>query len=144
MATAYETDVVTWANEQARLIRAGRFDLLDIENIAEEIEDVGKSEKRELANCMAILLAHLLKWKFQPERRGASWERTIKHQRERLALRIERTPGLQSCLVDNGWWKDAWLDGIDKAQTETGLNIEVPDECPWTKDEILSEGWTPE
>ena len=78
MTTAYEKDIVAWANEQAGFIRAGRFDLLDLENIAEEIEDVGKSEKRELASRIAVLLSHLLKWQFQSGRRGASWQRTIK------------------------------------------------------------------
>ena len=73
MSVAYEKDIVAWANEQASFIRAGRFDLLDLENIAEEIEDVGKSEQRELESRMAVLLAHLLKWEFQPERRGVSW-----------------------------------------------------------------------
>ena len=143
MAATYESDVVAWANEQARLIRAGRFDLLDIENIAEEIEDVGKSEKRELANRMAILLAHLLKWKVQPERRGTSWRNTINNQRERISRRVEKTPGLQSCLVDNEWWKDAWLDAIDMAIKETNLEIDMPNECPWARDEILGD-WMPE
>lgn len=69
----YETDVIAWANEQAAFIRAGRFDMLDLEHLADEIEDVGKSERRELRNRMAVLLTHLLKWKFQPERRGSSW-----------------------------------------------------------------------
>jgi len=70
---SYETDIVAWANEQAQLVRAGRFELLDLEHIAEEIEDVGKSEQRELASRMTILLAHLLKWQFQPEQQGRSW-----------------------------------------------------------------------
>ena len=61
-ATRYDKDVLVWSQEQARLLRAGRFDELDIEHVADEIEDVGKSEKRELANRMAVLLAHLLKW----------------------------------------------------------------------------------
>ena len=74
MCITYDQDVVSWSIEQARLLRAGRFDLLDIQHIAEEIEDVGKSEQRELANRMAILLAHLLKWQYQPDRRGASWQ----------------------------------------------------------------------
>ena len=65
-------------NEQASFIRAGRFDLLDIEHLAEEIEDVGKSEQRELENRMAVLLAHLLKWQFQPTHRGASWQKRLK------------------------------------------------------------------
>ena len=78
---AYDKDINAWAQEQARLLRAGRFEMLDIEHIAGEIEDVGKSEQRELASRMAVLLAHLLKWQYQPERRGASWEKTIKAQR---------------------------------------------------------------
>jgi hypothetical protein len=81
-------------------LRAHRFDALDIEHIAEEIEDVGKSEQREHANRMAVLLAHLLKWQRQPEARGSSWEATIRHQRERVARRLERTPSLKSRLND--------------------------------------------
>lgn len=73
MKTSYEADVVAWANEQAALLRAGRFDQLDLANIAEEIEDVGKSEKRELASRISVLLAHLLKWKYQPNLRSSSY-----------------------------------------------------------------------
>lgn len=79
---SYDADVVAWANEQARLIRAGRLDQLDLEHIAEEIEDVGKSEQRELASRMAVLIAHLIKWQYQPERPSNSWRRTIKEQRK--------------------------------------------------------------
>ena len=64
-------------NEQAALFRAGRFGLLELEHVAEEIEDVGESERRELTNRLAVLLAHLLNWQFQPGRRYTSWERTI-------------------------------------------------------------------
>ena len=64
----YETDVLAWSNEQARLLRTGQFGLLDLEHIAEEIEDVGKSEQRELASRLAVLMAHLLQWHSQPER----------------------------------------------------------------------------
>ena len=86
----YEADIMAWAQEQARLLRARRFDALDIEHLAEEIEDVGKSEQRELENRMAVLLAHLLKWQHQPARRGSSWA-TIRHQRQRIGRRLERT-----------------------------------------------------
>lgn len=68
MGTPYEKDVVAWAWEQAALLRAGKLAAIDIEHIAEEIEDVGKSEQRELASRVTVVLAHLLKWKFQPER----------------------------------------------------------------------------
>ena len=75
--TQYEKDVILWSQEQARALRERDFSKLDIEHLADEIEDVGKSEKRELANRMAVLLAHLLKWRWQPEKRSASWRRTI-------------------------------------------------------------------
>lgn len=97
MPVGYDQDVVAWAAEQARLIREGRFDQLDIEHIADEIEDVGKSEQRELASRMAILLAHLLKWQVRPALRGASWDRMIREQRKQVLRRLKRTPSLRPC-----------------------------------------------
>lgn len=142
--TRYDDDVVAWASEQARLLRAGRFDLLDIEHLADEIEDVGKSEQRELASRMAVLLAHLLKWQYQPERQGSSWQRTITDQRARLDRRLKKTPSLQSCLSDNDWWQDAWADAVDLAARETGIDAaRLPDACPWSQAEILSQDWLP-
>lgn len=144
MATSYETDVVAWANEQAGFVRAGRFDLLDLEHIAEEIEDVGKSEQRELANRMAVLLAHLLKWQFQPERQCNSWRKTIGEQRKRVLLRLEKTPSLQGCLNDADWWGDAWADARTMAEKETGIAFDqYPDGCPWSTAEVLDETWLP-
>lgn len=139
----YEQDVIAWANEQARLLRARRFDLLDLEHIAEEIEDVGKSQQRELANRMAVLLCHLLKWQFQPEYQGASWSNTIREQRKSLHRRIEATPSLKSSLHDNDWWADAWLDARTAANKETGIGFDqFPDTCPWSQDEVLGD-WLP-
>ena len=141
----YDEDIIAWAREQARQLRAGRFDLLDIEHLAEEIEDVGRSEQRELASRMAVLLAHLLKWQYQPERRGASWQVTISGQRERIRRRLEKTPSLQAVLSDPDWWADAWLDARIEAAKETGVEIQLfPAVCPWTVDQILGEGWLPE
>ena len=75
MTNLYEQDIVAWASQQSSLLRAGYFADLDLEHLMEEIDDVGRSERRELASRMAVLLAHLLKWAYQPERRGASWQR---------------------------------------------------------------------
>ena len=142
---SYESDIIAWANEQAGLLRAGRFDLLDIAHIAEEIEDVGKSEQRELANRMAILLSHLLKWRYQPERRGASWESTIREQRRALARRLRKTPSLKSCLDDPDWWSDAWLDARTLTTRETGIAFDrFPSDCPWTSAEVLEDHWPSE
>lgn len=144
MTARYEQDIVAWANEQARLIRAGRFELLDLEHIAEEIEDVGKSEQRELANRMAVLLAHLLKWQYQPERRGSSWSRTIKEQRRGIMNRLDETPSLKSKLHDLKWWDGVWADALAQATEETGVDS-LPSVCPWVvQGEVLNPEWLPE
>ncbi len=101
--TEYQKDVIQWAYEQAHFIRSGQFDLLDRENLADEIEDVAKSEQRELASRMTVLLAHLLKWKYQPERQGNSWRLTIKVQRREIAKRLKNTPSLKPMLSDPEW-----------------------------------------
>ncbi len=140
----YETDIVAWANQQAWLVRNKKFDLLDLEHIAEEIEDVGKSEQRELANRMAVLLQHLLKWQYQPARQGTSWRLTIKHQREKVKRRLKNTPSLKQCLQDEDWWADAWNDALDETEKETGIAIEkMPENCPWTIEQILADDWFP-
>ena len=142
--TSYDSDIAAWSDEQARLIRAGRFDLLDLEHLADEIEDVGKSERRELASRLAVLLAHLLKWQHQPERRGASWEATIRHQRDRLRRRLDKAPSLRPLLVDPDWIADAWDDAIEQASAENGAGVDTfPDNCPWSPVDVLQEGWTP-
>jgi len=139
---SYETDVIAWANRQAALLRAGRFSELDIANIAEEIEDVGKSEERELASRMAVLLMHLLKWQYQSERQSRSWLRTIKEQRKRVILRVKRTPSLQSIIEDSDWVAEVWADAVAKAVEETGLDV-FPDECRWKMEDVLREDWLP-
>jgi len=139
-----ENDLVAWAHEQANLLRARRFDLLDIAHLAEEIDDVGKSEQRELANRMAVLLVHLLKWQYQAARRGTSWESTIREQRRVLVRRLQKTPSLRTCLEDSDWWEDAWLDARTEATKETGIGFDrFPPVCPWTASNILDDRWTP-
>ena len=141
---AYGKDVNAWANEQARLLRAGRFDLLDIEHIAAELEDVGKSEQRELASRMAVLMAHLLKWQHQPDRRGASWEKTIKAQRKEIRYALDESPSLVPKLEEPRWLDMVWSRAVAQAVNETGLDC-FPPECPWSiQDEVLVETWQPE
>ncbi len=142
MTTRYETDIVAWANEQASFIRNGQFDMLDLEHLAQEIEDVGKSEQRELASRMAVLLMHLLKWQFQPERHSASWQRTIKEQRRGIAIALRETPSLKTALNHPDWQEKAWTDAVSQAAKETGL-ANFPDACPWSMQDVLTEGWLP-
>lgn len=144
MTTSYETDVVEWAKEQANLIRAGRFDLLDLDHIAEEIEDVGKSEKRELASRMVVLLAHLLKWKFQPQLQCKSWQRTIAVQRKDIHYALDEAPSLRASLADEKWLDLVWSKSVVAASNETGLD-DFPGACPWAMEaEILNEDWLPD
>ena len=141
---AYDKDINAWAQEQARLLRAGRFEMLDIEHIAGEIEDVGKSEQRELASRMAVLLAHLLKWQYQPERRGASWEKTIKAQRKEIAYALGESPSLAPKLQEPRWLDMVWARAVAQAVGETGLDC-FPEECPWAiQGEVLAQSWLPE
>ena len=145
MNIAYEKDIVAWANEQAGFIRARRFDLLDLENIAEEIEDVGKSEQRELESRMAVLFTHLLKWRYQPERRGASWQKTIKIQRKSILIRLKKTPSLVASINNADWQESAWDDGVVMAAKETGMGVDIfPEYIPWDINQVLKEGWLPE
>jgi Domain of unknown function DUF29 len=144
MGTPYETDIVTWATEQAALLRSGQLSAIDIENVAEEIEAMGRSERRELSSRMKVLLAHLLKWKYQPGRRSESWSNTIREQRDMLNLLIEDSPSLKSTLNDQERMVKIWNMATASAAGETGLSIEIfPETCPWTTTDILTDGWLP-
>ena len=95
---SYESDFYGWTQEQAALLRAGRLADLDIENLIEEVETMGRSEKRELESRLTILLLHLLKWKYQEVRRGRSWELSIIEQRLKFDQILEENPGLKPKL----------------------------------------------
>ncbi len=140
----YETDVIAWANEQAAFIRSGRFDLLDLEHIADEIEDVGKSEQREFENRMAVLLAHLIKWRYQPSHRGKSWERTIKDQRNMIMRRLSKTPSLKPDLENAEFWAESWADAARIAENETGILNVFPESCQWDFDQVMNPEFWPE
>lgn len=141
---SYEKDVAGWSFEQASLIRQGKLDLLDLEHIADEIEDVGKSEQRELVNRMALLISHLLKWEFQPERRGSSWEKTIKAQRKEISYSLDESPSLRGKLDESKWVDMVWSKAVAKAVSETELDC-FPEECLWSfESEILNHDWFPD
>ena len=142
--TAYDKDVILWSEEQASLLRSGRFSELDIEHLADEIEDVGKSEKRELVSRMAVLMAHLLKWSRQPAKRSNSWRAKINDQRKRVALAIKATPSLKTVMRDPDWREDMWLDARAQARQETGLEEEdLPEACPWTMEQAADADFWP-
>ena len=142
-ACAYERDFYGWANEQAALLRAGRLTEADIANIAEEIESLGRGEKRELVNRLAVLLAHLLKWQFQPELRGRSWRLTVEEQRNKLTDHLEENPSLRP-VVDQAIGR-AYRDALVEVQKETRLKRQdLPAACPYTPEKIFDPAFLPE
>ncbi|MDZ5649798.1 DUF29 domain-containing protein [Nitrospirillum sp. BR 11828] len=139
----YEQDFYAWANEQAALLRSGQVSAADIEHIAEEIESMGKAEKRELANRLVVLLLHLLKWQYQPVRRGSSWEATIRVQRRDLAVHLQDNPSLKAKLPEA--IQQAYGNALIMAADETGLpEATFPAECPWPFEQIMDAGFWPE
>jgi hypothetical protein len=138
MSDLYERDFHAWANQQAELLRAGRLNDADIVHIAEEIETMGRSEKRELVNRLNILLLHLLKWRYQSEPRGRSWEVSIANTRDELADHLDDNPSLRSRLPEA--MATAYRRARRTAGIETGLPDTVfPAESPWTFDQAMQD-----
>jgi len=138
----YQTDFQRWVEEQAALLKASRLDRLDIGHLIEELESMGARDRRELINRLAVLLAHLLKWAYQPERRCTSWRLTINEQRRQLALILEDSPSLNARMPE--FLIRAYRNGQRAALDETGfLQSPFPAECPYTLEQILDEQFWP-
>ncbi|SDX81507.1 protein of unknown function DUF29 [Allochromatium warmingii] len=150
LATLYDTDYSTWAQRNAELLRARRFEELDIEHLLEELSDMGKSDRRELESRLLILLAHLLKWEYHyhnlaerwREFEGRSWRSTIMEQRQRLAILLRKSPGLKSIL--NEAVAQAYSDALELASDETGLpRSTFPPDCPYSIEHLLDKTYFP-
>jgi len=140
-STTHETDFYAWTNEQVQLLKTGQLNQIDWQNIAEEIEDMGRSEKRQLESRLEVLIMHLLKWQFQPNLRSRSWQLTIKEQRLRLEKILQKNPSLQSNLTEA--IEEVYPLATLSAERETGLSL-FPEICPYTLTEILSLEFLPE
>lgn len=121
MADLYDADTYTWAIRQADALRRRSANELDWDNIAEEIESVGKTEAKELESRLTVLLAHLLKWRRQSDRRSASWEVTIAEQRRKIRRHLEQNPGLKSRQSE--LFTEAYTSARAEAMLETGLPL---------------------
>ena len=139
----YDKDFYGWTQEQAALLRAGRLNDLDIDNLIEEVETMGRSEKRELESRLTVLLLHLLKWKYQDVRRGRSWELSIKEQRMQFIKTLNENPGLKPLLDEI--LKDSYEFAIIQASRETKISTSVfPETCPWSLAQITDKLFFPE
>ena len=138
----YQTDYYGWTIEQAELLKTGHWQEIDIENLIEEVEAMGRSEKRALESRLSVLITHLLKWQYQPVRRGKSWELTIKEQRLRIVKILRDNPSLkreiEACFLDT------YPFAVIQAVKETGIDENVfPTVCEWTLEQALNADFLP-
>lgn len=139
----YDKDFYAWSLHNAALIREGKLSEVDLKHVAEEIEDMGKGNKRELVSRLIVLLAHLLKWNFQSERKGKSWKFTIKEQRVRIESLLRKNPSLSHEIEEQ--IEEAYEVALLVAEKETDLNEETfPNTCPFSLEEILNKDFFPE
>lgn len=141
--TLYEKDFYLWLTETASLLRDGRFSELDLLNLIEEIETLGRSEKRAVESNLVVLLIHLLKWKYQVNKQSNSWRYTIEEHRDRLHSYLSDSPSLQPYLL--GVFAECYQRGRRLAAAETGLKIDTfPTKLPFTPEEALNVDYLPD
>lgn len=138
----YESDFYAWTVEQAKFLQNGDWDNLDIPNLVEEIESLGRQEQSQLESRLEVLIGHLLKWEFQPSKRSKSWFFTIREQRRKIIRLIQKNPSLQPYLPKA--LTEIYPDALDLALRETSLKEEnFPQECPYSLEEILNAEFFP-
>ncbi len=138
----YETDFYAWTQEQAKFLQDRKWDFLDIANLVEEIESLGKQQRQELRNRLGVLLGHLLKWEFQPESRSKSWIATIREQRCQVSDLLAESPSLKPYLPEG--LEKAYQYGLALAVRETSLDYEdFPPECPYNLEQVLDAEFFP-
>jgi len=151
LASEYERDFDSWIQQHITLLKQGRVNEIDVEHLIEELEDMGKSNRRELSNRFVPLIAHLLKWQYQYKQlqdrwgsfTGGSWKGTITEQRTKIAKIFKQNPSLKSNLQDV--IQEAYPDALEITVDETGLSESTfPDSCPYTVEQLLDKKFYPE
>ena len=135
LSDLYETDFYAWTLEQAKLLKEESFENLDITHLLEEIESLGKQQRQELRNRLGVLIGHLLKWDYQPEKRSKSWRATIREQRREILRLLKENPSLKPYVTEAIAY--AHESGLDLVVKETPLDYgELPDTCPYTSEQL--------
>jgi len=138
----YDADFFAWTQRTAALLRARRFDEVDVEHAAEEIDSMGRRDVRELNGRLQVVLVHLLKWQLQPQNRTASWQRTLLTQRSKIHVLLKDSPSLQARLPDD--LRGNYEHAVKEAALETGLRADgFASQCPFTVAQILDENFLP-
>ncbi|MCL1472691.1 DUF29 domain-containing protein [Argonema antarcticum] len=141
--TLYEKDYLQWIQTTLEKIRSGDYVNVDWENLIEEIEDMGRSERKSLKSNLIVVFLHLLKWQFQPEMRSGSWEGSIIEHRRRIRESIDDSPSLQNYL--ESIFPECYLQAVKQAKAETRLPLETfPQLCPYDLEQVVSDEFLPE
>lgn len=140
----YDTDIALWSTRQADALRRRASNEIDWENVAEEIESLSRSDKREIRNRLAVICEHLLKWQFQPDARSNSWRRSVSDARDAIADIIEDSPTLAGYPASrlSEPHGGAYARGRKGAALETGI-ADLPATCPWTIEQVRDPDFWP-
>lgn len=137
----YDKDFYAWSLHQANMVRLGCWGELDIENLIEELDSMGRQQKHNLVSFLKQLIMHLLKWKYQKEKRTKSWQNSIENQREEIEYILSENPSLKGCYDE--CVENAYKYAVKLAARETGLSVNTfPEEIPFKT--LLREDWFPE
>jgi len=140
--TDYEDDFESWSYEQAELLRQRRFAELDLPNVIEELESMGSEQRHALESSYRLVIAHLLKWQFQPQLRSSSWEITIARERVNIARREEKNRALRAGAKQI--LESVYRDAVREAAMETGLPRDTfPFDCPYAAEQLRDHDWMP-
>ncbi|PZN79674.1 MAG: DUF29 domain-containing protein [Candidatus Methylumidiphilus alinenensis] len=139
----HENDLYAWTRQQVQLLKSGQLSALDVSNLIDEVDDMGGSIRNQLESRLEVLLMHLLKWQYQPNYRGRSWQLTIKEQRRKIERLIRKNPSLQNTLDQT--LADAYGDAILAAAKETGMAENIfPEQCPYSIQQIIYSDYLPD
>jgi Domain of unknown function DUF29 len=141
--TLYDTDYLQWIETTVEKLQSHDYANVDWENLIEEIADMGRSERRSLKSNLIVILVHLLKWQFQPEKRSGSWEGSIIEHRRRVKEALDDSPSLKSYL--ESIFIECYAQAIKQAKAETGLSVEFfPLVCPYQLPEVINDEFLPQ
>lgn len=139
----YETDYMRWIETTVEKLRQQDYDSVDWVNLIDEIEDMSRSERRSLMSNLIVVLLHLLKWQFQPERRSSSWAGSIVEHRRRIQEVLDESPSLR--LYFEKIFAEAYSAALRQAKAETALPLEsFPPQCPYSIAAVLDDEFFPE
>lgn len=142
ITSLYEQDFYLWLQTNINLLKEGKFAEIDLENLLEELESMGRSDKNALKSNLRVLLMHLLKYKYQPDKRSNSWNYTIIEHRIRLEETFKTSPSLYRFFEDI--FNESYQNARKLAAGETGLSIKIfPPESPFTVEEVLNPDFLP-